>query len=113
MEQILSLVAEVENKAVAILELAKEEKQRLKEEEQNKRLEFEALERNNYQTEIEKYENVLEEHMKEEVKYMELQLDENKKKMQTYIDRKQEELVKQFIKQVIGARSYVRKFTFL
>ena len=103
MEQILSLVAEVENKAVAILELAKEEKQRLKEEEQNKRLEFEALERNNYQTEIQKYENVLEEHMKEEVKYMELQLDENKKKMQAYIDRKQEELVKQLIKQVIGA----------
>ncbi len=103
MEQILSLVAEVENKAVAILELAKEEKQRLKEEEQNKRLEFEALERNKYQTEIEKYENVLEEHMMEEVKYMELQLDDNKKKMQTYIDRKQEELVKQLIKQVIGA----------
>ncbi len=102
MKNILGLVAEVEDKAVAILDSAKEEKQRIKEEENKNRLSIENIKKNEYQLEIALYQSQLDMATKAELDTLEDQMRQNKNQLNAYFDKNKTMLVNQLTKQVIG-----------
>lgn len=102
MKDILGLVAEVEDKAVAILDSAKAEKQRIKEEENKKRADIENNKKNEYQQEISIYQSQLDDATKAEINTLEGQMKQNKDELNAYYEKNKIMLVKQLTKQVIG-----------
>ncbi len=102
MKNILGLVAEVEDKAVAILDSAKAEKQRIKEEENKKRLEIENNKKKEYQQEIDLYQSQLDNATEAEIHTLKDQMQQNKDELNAYYEKNKIILVNQLTKQVIG-----------
>ncbi|MDD5936400.1 MAG: hypothetical protein PUC65_12720 [Clostridiales bacterium] len=102
MKNILGLVAEVEDKAVAILDSAKAQKQRLKEEESKKREDLEARKREEYQKQVSMYQSELDKKTEIEIQTLEEQVKHNKEALNSYYENNKNLLVSQLTKQVIG-----------
>ena len=102
MEEILSLVAEVEEKAVAILNLAKEEKEKFKEEELERRRQFEQNRMEDSLKQIEAYKKELEQKRLESSRIMDEDLKKKESSLCLYYKENKEQLVKNLVNQVIG-----------
>ncbi|MBE5962072.1 MAG: hypothetical protein E7256_11960 [Lachnospiraceae bacterium] len=102
MEEILSLVAEVEEKAVAILNLAKEEKEKFKEEELQRRHQFEQSCMDESEKRIKAYRKELEQKLLESSKLVDEDLKKKEINLCLYYKQNKDMIVKSLVDQVIG-----------
>lgn len=103
MNQILGLVAEIEQKAVTIIQLAEDEKERLRKEEVVKRSEYEKAKQAECEKELAAYKHKLDLEMNENLHSMEKQSDDDKNKMEEYVTNNKSKMVDALVKEVIGA----------
>lgn len=102
MKEILGLVAEVEQKAVTIINLAKEEKEKLKQEELRARKQFEEQKKKEYEQKLTDYKAALDEKAKKSIQEMEQESVQNQMLLKNYYDRSKAALVNQVQQQIIG-----------